>query len=120
VKKKIVFMISESFIKPKADNLSNQPHTCVSQEVGLEVGALIEAAVAHGAFVRRLFHVENLVNSQSATLTESFATFDAFEWLLLRVDVSGTRKKLKIFSMLCCQKITAAFFYVSAVSMNAF
>jgi hypothetical protein len=63
----------------------------------LEVGALIETAVAHGTLVRRLFHVQNLVHGQSATLTKSFPALDAFEWLLLGVDVAGDgRKKKKI------------------------
>lgn len=57
--------------------------------MSLEIGALIKAAVADGTFVRRLFHVQDFVHRQRATLTKSFPAFDAFERLLLRVDVSG-------------------------------
>ena len=32
----------------------------VSQQVGLQVGSLIETSLADGALVRRLLHVENL------------------------------------------------------------
>lgn len=65
----------------------------VGQKMRLEIRSLIEAAVAHGAFVRRFFHVQDLVNGQRSTLAESLAALDAFEWLLLRVNVSGRKKR---------------------------
>jgi hypothetical protein len=67
--------------------------TGVSQQMSLEVRALIETAVAHGTLVRRLFHVQNLVHRQSATLTKSFPALDAFERLLLGVDVAEKSRR---------------------------
>lgn len=61
----------------------------VRQQMGLEVRTLIETALANGALVRRLLHVENLVNGQGARLAEAFAAFQAFERFLFRMNVSG-------------------------------
>lgn len=57
--------------------------------MGLEIRALIETAVTNGTLMGRLFHVQNFVNGQRATLAESFAAFETFEWLILRVNVSA-------------------------------
>lgn len=65
----------------------------VRQQVRLQVGPLVEAAIAHGTLVRRLLHVQNLVHGQSARLAESLAALEAFEWLLFRVNVPLKRKR---------------------------
>lgn len=54
-----------------------------------EIGALIKAAIADRAFMRRFFEMENFVDGQCARLTKSFATFHAFEWFLFWMNVSG-------------------------------
>ena len=46
----------------------------VCEEVCLQVGALVEAALTHRTLVRGLLHVQNFVNGQSAGLAESLAT----------------------------------------------
>jgi len=61
----------------------------VGEQVGLQIGTLVEGAIAHGALVRRLLHVQDLVDSQSAGLTESLAALRALEGLLLGVDISA-------------------------------
>lgn len=62
----------------------------VSEQVRLQVAALVEAALAHRALVRRLLQVQYLVHGQRARLTESFAAFRALERLLLGMNVPGT------------------------------
>lgn len=64
----------------------------VSKQVGLEVGPLVKAATANGAFVRGLLHVQDLVDGQSPRLAKAFAAFGALERLLLRMDVSVVSK----------------------------
>lgn len=64
--------------------------------MGFQIWALVEAAIAHRAFVRRLFHVEGLVHGQCARLAKTFATFSAFEWLFFRMDKSVEEKDRKI------------------------
>lgn len=61
----------------------------VGEQVGLQIGTLVEGAIAHGALVWRLLHVQDLVDSQSAGLTESLAALRALEGLLLGVDISA-------------------------------
>lgn len=56
--------------------------------VSFKVGALIEAAVAHGAFVRRFLQVRHLVDREGPTLAESLAAVVALERLLFGVDVA--------------------------------
>ena len=58
------------------------------EEVSLEIGSLIEAARTDGAFVRRLFQMQNPVDGQRSRLTKAFAAIATFKRLLLRVDVS--------------------------------
>ena len=65
----------------------------VGEQVRLQVGALVEAPVAHGTLVRRFLHVQDLVDGEGARLAEAFATFGAFEWLFLGVDVSEKERK---------------------------
>lgn len=60
----------------------------VCQQMCLQVGSLVKAALADGALVGRLLHVQDLVNSQGPGLAESFATLSTHKWLLFRVDVS--------------------------------
>jgi len=60
----------------------------VSQQVGLQVGSLIETSLADGALVRRLLHVENLVNCQSPRLTKTFPAVRTLERLFFRVNVA--------------------------------
>lgn len=67
----------------------------VGQQMGLQIRALIETTIAHWTLVRRFLHMQYLVNSQGSRLTETLPTFRAFEWLLLRVNVSEM-KKLKL------------------------
>jgi len=67
----------------------------VGEQVGLEVGALVETAAAHRTLVRGLLHVQDLVHGQSPRLTEPLATLSAFERLLLRVDVPATETAVK-------------------------
>jgi hypothetical protein len=62
----------------------------VSEEVCLEVGALVEAAAAHRTLVGRLLHVQDLVYGQRPRLAEALAALAALERLLLRVDVPAT------------------------------
>ena len=58
------------------------------EEVGLEVGPLVEAPLTDGAAVRRLLEVEDLVHGQGAVLAETFPTIIALERLLFGVDVA--------------------------------
>ena len=60
----------------------------VGEEVGLEVGALVEAALAHRALVWRLLHVEDLVNGQGPRLAEPLPALHALERFFLRMNVS--------------------------------
>ena len=64
--------------------------------MSLEIRALIETAVADGTLVRGLLHVQDLVNSQSATLTKSLPALHALEGLLLGVDVPEKRERMKL------------------------
>ena len=59
----------------------------VGQQMGLQVGALVEAALADGTPVRALLHVEDLVDGQGAGLAEALPAVVALEGLLLGVDV---------------------------------
>lgn len=61
---------------------------CVNLHVRFEVGALVEASIADGTFVRRLLQVRHLVNGERPRLTESFATIVALERLLFGVNVA--------------------------------
>ena len=66
---------------------------CVSEEVGLEIAALVEGTTAGGAFVRGLLEVESLVHSQCPCLAESFTTVRALEWFLFGMDVPGENRE---------------------------
>lgn len=55
----------------------------VSQQVGLQVGPLVEASAAHRALVRRFLQMQDLVDGQSAGLAESLAALQALERFLL-------------------------------------
>lgn len=61
----------------------------VSHQMRLQVRPLVEALVANRALVRRLFHVEDLVNRQRPRLAETFPAFCTLERLFFRVNVSG-------------------------------
>ena len=65
----------------------------VGEQVGLEVGALVETAAAHRTLVWGLLHVQDLVHGQSPGLAEPLATLSALERLLLRVDVPATERR---------------------------
>lgn len=56
--------------------------------VSLKVGALIEAAIAHGALVGRLLQMRHLVDGEGSRLAESLSAIVALERLLLAVDVA--------------------------------
>ena len=60
----------------------------MGEQVSFQVGPLIKAATANGAFMRGLFHVKDLVNGQGSRLTKTFATFCAFERFLLGMNVA--------------------------------
>lgn len=66
----------------------------VSQEMSLEVAALVEGSAAGWTFVRTVFHVKDAVNGECAGLAETFTTFAAFEGLFLRMNVPEKRKKI--------------------------
>ncbi len=59
----------------------------VGQQMGLQVGALVEAPLANGTPVRALLHVEDLVDGQGARLAEALPAVVTLEGLLLGVDV---------------------------------
>ena len=65
----------------------------VREEVSLEIGSLIEAARTDGAFVRRLFQMQNPVDGQRSRLAKAFAAIATFKRLLLRVDVTNEKRK---------------------------
>ena len=77
----------------------------VGQQMGLQVGPLVEASAALVALVRRVLHVQDAVDGQSPGLTEAFAAILAFERLFLRVDVSEAEQLL---ALLRTQTITAS------------
>ena len=68
--------------------LERSVRTCMCEEVGLEVGPLVEAPLTDGAAVRGLLVVEDLVHGQGAVLAETFTTIIALERLLFGVDVA--------------------------------
>ena len=72
----------------------------VGEQVGLEVGALVEAAAAHRTLVWGLLHVQDLVNGQCPRLAEPLAAFTTLERLLLRVDVPATDPSVKQMPLL--------------------
>ena len=65
----------------------------VGQEVGLEIGALVEGAAADGALVGRLLHVQYPVDDEGPRLAEALAALQALERLLLAVDVPARRSR---------------------------
>ena len=61
---------------------------CVGEQVGLEVGPLVEAPLTDGTpVVGGLLHVEDLVDGEGPRLTEPLAALSALEGLLLGVNV---------------------------------
>lgn len=63
-------------------------HVRVREKMRFQVASLVEASRANWTFVWRFLHVQNLVNSQSPTLTKSFSAFAALEGFLLAMDIS--------------------------------
>ena len=61
---------------------------CVSLQVGLQVGPLVETPLTDGTPVRGLLVVENLVDGKRAGLTEAFTTVRALERFLFGMDVA--------------------------------
>lgn len=59
----------------------------MGEEVGLQVGTLIEGPRADRTLMRGLVHVKDLMHCQRPRLTKSLTTFSTFEWLLLTVNV---------------------------------
>jgi len=59
----------------------------VGQQVGLEVAPLVETPAARRTLVRRVFHVQDLVDGQCPRLAEPLAALVALEGLLLGMDV---------------------------------
>ena len=70
----------------------------VGQQVGLEVAPLVEASAASRTLVRRIFHVQDLVDGQCPRLTKPLATLVALEGLLFGMNVP-TIDKIIIFLM---------------------
>lgn len=70
----------------------------VCQQMSLQVWPLVKALVAHGAFVRRFFHMQDFVHGQGSWLAKSFSTFCALEWLFLWMDIPGNNGKRKLYS----------------------
>lgn len=66
----------------------------VREKMGLQVASLVETPCAHGTFVRRFLHVQDLVHGQGPALTESFSTLGAFERFFLAVDVPATDRSI--------------------------
>ena len=64
----------------------------MGQQVGLQVGPLVEASLTNWTTVRGLLHVEDLVNCQGSGLAEALAAFVTFEGLLFGVNVSVVSK----------------------------
>lgn len=64
----------------------------MGQQVCFQVRALIKASAADGAFVRRLFHVKDLVDRQGPRLAESLSTFCALKGFLFGMYVPATKK----------------------------
>lgn len=62
----------------------------VSEQMRFQIAALVEAAVAHLALVRRLVQMHLFVHGQSARLAEPFATVQALERFIFRVNESVT------------------------------
>lgn len=60
----------------------------VGEEVGLQVGPLVEVALTNGTTVGRLLHVEDLVHCQRAGLAEALAALLTLKGLLFGVDVA--------------------------------
>ena len=54
----------------------------VREQMGLQIGPLVEASHANWTLMRRFVHVKNLVYCQSAGLTKSLAANFAFEWFV--------------------------------------
>lgn len=69
----------------------------VRQQVGFEVGPLVEAPAAHGTLVRRFLQMKDLVHGERARLTESFATLETFERFLLGVYVPANHNIIKLY-----------------------
>lgn len=59
----------------------------MGQQVGLQVGPLVEAPAAHRTLVRRFLQMEDLVDGQSTGLAEPFAALQALERFLLGMDI---------------------------------
>lgn len=51
----------------------------VCEQVGFQVGPLVETPLANWTFVRRFFHVKDLVNRQGAGLAKSFSALTTLE-----------------------------------------
>ena len=64
----------------------------VRQQVGFQVGPLVEAPLTNGTPMGRLLHVKDLVNCQGSGLAEALAAFVTFEGLLFGVNVSVVSK----------------------------
>lgn len=70
---------------------------CVREKVGFQIAALVKASSAHGTFVGRFLHVENLVHGQGTALAETLAALAAFEGLLFAVDVPVTSIPVSVY-----------------------
>jgi len=59
----------------------------VSQQVGLQVGSLIETSLTDGTLVGRFLHVQDLVDRQCPGLTEPLSAVRTFERFFLGMNV---------------------------------
>ena len=60
----------------------------VRQQMGFQVGPLVEASLTNWTTVRGLLHVEDLVNCQCSRLAETLSTLITFEGLFFGVNVA--------------------------------
>jgi len=64
----------------------------VRQQVGLQVGPLVEAPAADWTLVRGFLHVQDLVDGERSRLAKALPAFAALERFLLRMDVTVISK----------------------------
>ena len=77
----------------------------VSEQVGLEIGPLVETSLTDRTAMRRLFKMENLVDSQCSVLTKPFAAIITLEGFLFRMDITVVPEIEKIVSRWNCERI---------------
>ena len=69
------------------------------EKVRFQVASLVKASRADRTLVRRLLHVEDLVNGQSPALAKSFPALAALERCLFAVDVAEKEETNSLISL---------------------